>query len=372
VAPVYLDKELKGYLYIILGGENYDSLVNRLQGNHIYHLAVQSALIGLLLLLTIGIVIFYAITRPLSRLSKQVSGYGQALTGSLNEDTHRQSVAEIEALLSNMDNQSRDEVAILQNNFSSMARKIAEQMQHLQLTDQQRKELLSHLSHDLKTPIAAQRAYLETLLDDAESTKDTAQLSPQLNLQQRQQFLSSALRQCDLLANRVQEILELSRLEAGQLQLNKATIDIAELSSDLTQQLGPLARQQGVNIHFTPPPQEACVEADPALLNRLFLNLIENAIHHSVKGGNITLSIEKQGQTLRFSVLDEGRGIAADDLPYIFQAFYRGKHDLTANQHKQANQGLGLAICQRIACLHGTEITVDSTINKGSRFSVAF
>jgi signal transduction histidine kinase len=241
-------------------------------------------------------------------------------------------------------------------------------MQHLQLTDQQRKELLSHLSHDLKTPIAAQRAYLETLLDDAESTKDTAQLSPQ----QHQQFLSSALRQCDLLASRVQEILELSRLEAGQLRLNKETIDIAELSSDLTQQLGPLARQQGVNIHFSPPPQEACVEADPALLNRLFLNLIENAIHHSVKGGNITLGIEKQGQGLQFSVVDEGRGIAIDDLPYIFQAFYRGKQNLTANQHKQAKQGLGLAICQRIAQLHDTEVKVESVIDQGSRFSVVF
>lgn len=381
VAPVFLDKSFKGYLYIILGGEQYDSLANNIKSNHIYRLAVTSVLVGLILLLIIGVVIFYVITRPLSQLSKQVSHYAQLLTRAKGSETTakdiKQTQKEIDQLMGNINTHNKGEVALLQNSFHSMATKITEQMHHLTLTDEQRKLLLSHISHDLKTPIAAQRAYLDTLLVDLEEKTQQGKTSATLTREQKQQFLQSSINQCELLDKRVKEILELSRLEAGQFELNKEHIDITELASDVVQGLQGLAKQKDINLVLAPPLKSHTFTADASLINRLLINLIENALSHSPNNTKVTVSLRNKKGIITLNVQDQGKGIAKRDLPYIFDAFYRTKNAAEHNaQNKKlkgtTHHGLGLAICQRIAILHNTQVQVKSELNKGSVFSVGF
>lgn len=345
VAPIKQGNEIKGYLYIIIGGENYDSLSTTLGSHQYVSFAAKMFVAGIGLFLLLGLIIFYAITAPIRRINKGLLQY------------QSNDFEEIPQELAKNINSSED-LNSLQNSVLSMAKKIHSQFGLLKRTDQLRKEMMVHLSHDLRTPIAAQRAYLETLL----LQKDN------ISAEQNEHFLKSALSNSDALTRRVDDILELSKLEQDVIQLQYETFDIGDLAGDLLQKTQALAKQHKVNLLSHWPEQELIVHADIGKIERVFNNLLENAIRHTPEGLQVILKAEYCAlqHKLCIEIHNQGSFIQQEDLALLFQPYFSAT---TSKQDERKHFGLGLAISQRLLVLHGTQLQVKSSQQDGTCFS---
>ena len=241
--------------------------------------------------------------------------------------------------------------------FQHMARQIQQQLTRLKETDALRRELVANVSHDLRTPLASLKGYIETLL-----LKDDS-LSPE----QRQQYLQIAFNNAERLNKLVSELFELAKLDAGELKLHKETFSLAELAHDVIQKFELRAQQQNIQLEVDIDADVPYVEADIGLIERVLDNLVDNALKNTPEGGAIRLALDSDGQLVTVQVADTGRGIAEDELPHIFQRFYK-KPDSEASY---TGAGLGLAIAQRIVELHGSELSVNSVLHQGTRFDFA-
>lgn len=345
VAPIKDGNDIKGYLYIIIGGEDYDSLTTTLGSHQYLSFAAKTVVAGIGVFMFVGLIIFYAITSPIRRINKGLYQY------QLNN------FAEIPQDISKNINSSQD-LNSLQNSVLTMAKKIHSQFGLLKRTDQLRKEMMVHLSHDLRTPIAAQRAYLETLLLQKNN------ISPEQN----EHFLKSALSNSDALTRRVDDILELSKLEQDVIQLNLEPFDVGDLVGDLLQKTQALAQQHKVKLVGQWPEKALIANADIGKIERVFNNLLENAIRHTPEGRQVTLTAEycPIKHWLCIEIHNQGSFINKEDLPLLFQPYFSAT---TSRQDKRKHFGLGLAISQRLLILHGAELQVRSNPKDGTCFS---
>jgi two-component system, OmpR family, sensor kinase len=249
-----------------------------------------------------------------------------------------------------------DEIDRLTTTFQAMAWRIRQQVQTLQHTDTLRRELVAHVSHDLRTPLAALQGYLETLL------LKEHQLTPA----ERRHYLDIAVRHSTRLGKLVAELFELAKLDAHETRVHPEAFSLAELVQDVVQKFQLLAqkKQQLLQAQFAD--DLPFVSADIGLIERILDNLIQNALQYTAPGGTITVALTRDRRRVAVQVMDTGTGILPEDLPYIFERFYRagkGRPDYTGGV------GLGLAIAKRILELHGSTITVDSTVHGGTTFT---
>lgn len=236
-----------------------------------------------------------------------------------------------------------------------MAGRIVQQVEALRRTDEERRELIANISHDLRTPLAALRGYVETLLLKERS------LTPE----ERTRFLEIAASQSEKLGTLVTELFELSRLEAHEASPQLERCSIAELVQDVVQRFQLQAAEKGVHVTAHFPLDLPEPELDIRLLERALQNLIENAIRFTPAGGAVTVSVSRAPSgALRVEVADTGVGIPEEELAFVFQRFYRARATGEAD-----GTGLGLAIAKRIVELHGGELTVASRPGKGTRFA---
>jgi signal transduction histidine kinase len=220
-----------------------------------------------------------------------------------------------------------------------------------------RRELIANVSHDLRSPLASLRGYLETLL-----LKEQA-----LTESERRSYLEIALRQSQHLQTLISELFELARLDFEGYRIDAEPVQLGELARDVAQKLGLAAQTRQVALDLDIEPELGLARADIGLIERALTNLIENALAHTAAGGRIVLSMRAQGARVALCVSDNGSGIAAHDLPRIFERFYRADK---ARTRDDKGSGLGLAIVKRIVELHGSEIRVDSVAGRGT--SVGF
>ena len=249
---------------------------------------------------------------------------------------------------------ARDEIGQLGRAFSSMARKIEEQFESLKETDRVRRELISNVSHDLRTPLSSMHGYVDTLLIKNES----------LDPEERKRYLEITRRHTLRLGQLVGDLFELSKLESAQVQPQLEQFSLAELLHDVAQEFELEARQKGVSIEVNSPEAAGSVEADIGLMQRVLENLLRNAIKHTPDGGRITVTLDPRPDRVAVSVADTGCGIAPEDIDHIFDRFYRAESSASGG-----SSGLGLAIVKRILDLHGSRITVESTVDKGTTFA---
>ncbi len=221
-----------------------------------------------------------------------------------------------------------------------------------------RRELIANVSHDLRSPLASLRGYLETLL-----LKEQA-----LTEFERRSYLEIALRQSQHLQTLISELFELARLDFEGYRIDAEPVQLGELARDVAQKLGLAAQTRQVALDLDIEPELGLARADIGLIERTLTNLIENALAHTQAGGRIVLSMRAQGARVALCVSDNGSGIAAHDLPRIFERFYRA--DNKARTRDDKGSGLGLAIVKRIVELHGSEIRVGSVEGRGT--SVGF
>lgn len=340
VAAITRNDRLLGYLYLIVHGKEYDSLTERLLDSYILRLGLRSLSITLLSALAVAVVVLALLTRKLRRITVSVKSFEQ---GDYYSRIHVK---------------SNDELDQLGRAFNSMADTILRDMNQLKEADSQRRELVANLSHDLKTPITSIQGYVETLLMKGSSLPTETQL----------QYLQIILSGTERLRKLAQQVLELSRLEGHETKPNFEPFAILELIHDIVQKFQPQAEKQKIRLHALAPSLGSglLVYADIGMIERVLQNLIENALRYTMENGCISLELNRKENNVEVRIADTGRGISSEDIPYIFDRFYRSEKSRSS---ELGGTGLGLAIVQRILAAHGVAIQVESTVGKGTVFS---
>lgn len=346
VAPVHVEGTGDCYLYVILGGAQYDAVVDRFRQGYILRQSGWVVGAGMICALLVGSVIFLLITGKLRRLSAAMDSFRRS---NFNEKV---------LFRGSRSGDSGDEIDRLGATYNEMVEHITRQFRDLQNSDEERRELIANVSHDLRTPLAALRGYLETLLMKEDS----------LSEQERRNYLEIAIRQGERLTTLVARLFELAKLEGGQIEPNPEAFQLGDLIEDIAQKFGLAAKQREVEIRTGIPNDDPFVLGDIGLIERVLENLIENALRHTPAGGRISLALVPGEKKVTVEINDTGVGIAQEDLPHIFDRFYRG--DKSRRQHT-GNAGLGLAIVKSILALHGSEIDVTSSRGEGASFRFA-
>ncbi len=340
VTPIPMVKNPSGYLYVILRGEQYDQVEQLARDKELLHLGAWVVGVALLIGLLVGLLVFYPITKRLRKLSKQV-------------DMFRQS--EFQSLPDFDVTQGSNELNQLERNVALMAKQIVQQLKQISEQDSKRRDLFASLSHDLRTPLAALHGYLETLEIKAAD----------LDVTQRDEYTKRAIQFSHRLKDLVDELFEMARLDTLDTAPCIESFSLPELVQDIVQQFEPSAKQQGVVLSMRGDMNIPFVQADIALIQRVFENLIGNALRHVKQGDSIVIRLQASETSVLVSIADTGCGIASDALDKIFDPLYQVNNAHRGSEHA----GLGLAIVKRILTLHQSGIEVSSVEGEGTTFT---
>ena len=331
---------LQGYLYIVLGGEQYDHIVQMLGESYILETALVVLLAAMVIALMGGLVVFALQTRRLRVLGDVMCRYAGE-SGDAD-------------LAIRYSGDKKDEIDVLGRQFNTMADKITSQIRELRQMDDVRREMVANISHDLRTPLTTMRGYLETLQLKHEN----------LSVEEQQQYLQTALSYSERLGRMVEELFELARLDSCESVVFSESFSICELVQDVTQKFKLRAREKSIQLKADLNPEAPPVYGDIAMMQRVLENLLENGIRHTPAGGSIQIGVDVQSRSVVVQVTDTGCGISAEDVPQIFERFYQKDKNRSGE-----SAGLGLAIVKRILELHGSSINVSSEPKKGTTFS---
>ncbi len=340
VTPIPMTDNPSGYLYVILRGEQYDAVEQLARDKELLHLGAWVIGIALLIGLVVGLLVFYPITRRLRLLSKQVNDFRQ-------HDFKSEPVFSI--------SEGKDELSQLENNIALMAQQIVQQFAQISEQDVKRRDLFASLSHDLRTPLAALHSYLETLEIKANSLDDT----------QRAGYTSRAIKFSHRLKHLIDELFEMAKLDTLDTAPHIEPFALPELVQDMLQQYETSAQKVGVSLVMQGDTEMPLVNADIALIQRLFENLLGNALRHVHAGDTISVLLTKHSEYVKIAIADTGCGIEEDALKHIFDPLYQVNNAHRGGEHS----GLGLAIVKRILELHQSQIQVQSTAGVGTTFT---
>jgi signal transduction histidine kinase len=251
----------------------------------------------------------------------------------------------------------RDEVAALATTFNQMAEQlqVADQMQR-QL-EGLRRDLIAWVSHDLQTPLTSIRAILEALSDGVVEEPETVK-----------RYLITAQRDVRSLSSLIDDLFQMAQLDAGGFPLHRAEASLSDLISDTLESFTELAKQGEITLEGNVDSDVDPVRMDTQAIGRVLNNLISNALRHTPPLGRVSVWVRRSGQALEVTISDTGEGIRADDLPHIFERFYRGDASRSRNRGT-GGAGLGLAIARGIVQAHGGDIRVDSETGRGTQFT---
>ena len=219
------------------------------------------------------------------------------------------------------------------------------------------KRFVADASHELRTPLTVLRGGLESLAQDPELKGQTTET------------LGSMLEEVTRLSGIVEGLLALSRLDAGEAQAEWVQFDLAELAATTADQMSLLAEDKNITVTCDASPSIA-VKGDRARLKQVIVNLLDNAIKYTPRGGTVRLQISHQDGYALLDVADDGIGIPAEALPHVFKRFFRVDDSRSRDEREGGGAGLGLSIVQSICTAHGAQVEVSSVLGKGSRFRV--
>jgi two-component system phosphate regulon sensor histidine kinase PhoR len=227
---------------------------------------------------------------------------------------------------------------------------------HFRKVEKMRRDFVANVSHELRTPLSIFRGYLETLIDDPH--QPPGELLRILEVMERHSNRLNAL---------VEDVLSLARLESPGMELTLSDVDLPELLHSIMRDWEKRLAAKQLKSHLNFPGNLPRLSADETRLQELIYNLLDNAVKYSKPGGTVFLRAEPAGDSVRISVADQGIGIPENDLPRIFERFYRADKSRSS---EQSGTGLGLSIVKHIAQLHGGRVEAESELGKGTTISV--
>lgn len=242
--------------------------------------------------------------------------------------------------------EGRDELADLAQTFNYMATQLEEASEQRKELEKLRRELIAWIGHDLQTPLTSISAIIEALADGMVPDEET-----------RQRYYETARKNISSLSHLIDDMFQLAQIDAGGLTLNYQSVSFADLISDCLESFTEIAKRKSVDLHGSVSPVIGEVEIDAKRINRVLNNLVDNALHHTQDNGRVEVLASQIAEGIRVVVDDNGSGIPAEELPFIFDKFYRGDQSRRENSQRS---GLGLAIAKGIIDAHGGEISVSS------------
>jgi two-component system, OmpR family, phosphate regulon sensor histidine kinase PhoR len=227
----------------------------------------------------------------------------------------------------------------------------------LKKVDQVRRDFVANVSHELRTPLSILRGYIETLLD-----------SPKTPREELIRILRIMERHSDRLELLVEDLLTLAQLESGNPNLQMGTLDLSSFLPEMLHDWEKKLTSKRLNMSVDVPPELSLIRVDRTRLQEALYNLLDNAVKYSREHGEIRLSARQRDGEIELAVSDDGSGITKEDLPRIFERFYRA--DKARSPDKVRGTGLGLAIVKHIAQLHGGRVEAESELHKGTTIRV--
>ena len=248
-----------------------------------------------------------------------------------------------------------DELAQLGQAFNMMATRLEESDKMRREMEEARRHLIAAVSHDLRTPVSSIRAIVEALHDRVVTDPETVE-----------RYVRAMHGEVGRLSSLIDDLFELSRLDAGALRLHLEPGSLRDLLSDTLESLQPRAREKGLRLAGQVDSDLPPVLMDAARIQRVLYNLVQNAIRHTLPDGVIVLEAQELQDAVQVDVLDSGEGVPPADLPRIFDRFYRGEK---SRARDGGGAGLGLAIAKGLVEAHGGKIWAQNAPGRGARFS---
>jgi signal transduction histidine kinase len=247
-----------------------------------------------------------------------------------------------------------DELSQVADAFNLMVNELERAFARQREMEQARRELIAAVSHDLRTPLTSIRAMIEALADEV--VTDPATTS---------RYYATINAQIENLSSLIKDLFELSQLETGQVQLNLEPVNLNDLLSDVVESMQAQATGKNVSLEGIFSDDLPLIKAELAKIQRVLYNLVQNAIWHTA-AGSIRLTTKIVADGVQVDITDTGEGISPEDLPHVFDQFFRGEK---SRSRETGGAGLGLAIAKRIIEAHQGKIWVESELDRGTRFS---
>lgn len=324
---VVVDKNLAGYVYIVLASEEYEKLSAVLWDSYIFKIGTWSFSLTLFAAFAVGLLALWFLTKNLRRIIGMVTSFDNG---------------DMQARISVTSN---DELGELSHSINHMANTIVKQLEDLKQVDSLRKELIANVSHDLRTPLSIIQGYAETLM----MKKD------ELSAEDKNKYLDNIMSGTNRLNRLVSDLFELTKLEARQITPNKEAFPIADLLQDSVLKYQLLAKERQISLKIKNAEKTLMAFADLAMMDRVMQNLIDNALKFTPTAGEVILEATSIDNKIQVEVSNTGGGISEIDLPLIFDRYYK-----TPVKGEGAGTGLGLAIVKNILEIHGSKIGVES------------
>lgn len=314
-------------------------------------------LVAVVLALVLGFLAAMWLTRPVGELNRAAARFSQGDFGTpvrVREGFAARELLELAQTFNQMAAQMSTAYQTLEEKVSQRTRELQTANQELARANKLKSEFLANVSHELRTPLSAIIGFSQILLDGIDGPLT----------EEQQEDIGQVNRSGQSLLNLINQILDLSKIEAGKMELIPERLELPGLVNSVVESIHPLAQQKGLRIETRIPSNLPAVEADPVRLKQILINLLSNAVKFTDRG-HIEVFAQPSGRMVRIAVKDTGIGISTESQKVIFEEFVQGDGSST---RRHGGTGLGLSIVRKLVEMHGGAITVVSDEGQGSTF----
>lgn len=335
-APILENGEPIAYYYIILASQERASIFDQYTSNMALGLGGKLLLFSLGISFLLGLLFIWYNTRNLRPILETMEAFSKG---------------EYSARIP----ESKGQFQILGQNYNKMAGQIEQNIDKIKSIDQFRKELIANISHDIRTPLTVINGYAEMM----------SMKGDELSLADRNKYLFHIHESSNRASGLLNQLIDLSKLENDQMEVNKEPFSIDELVSDLVDRYEIILDEKKIGIKLDRANQLPLAFGDISLMERVVQNLLDNAIKYSPDNSEIIIRLEQKAEDILFSISDQGIGMNENEMTKIFDRYKR----LNPNPTDNKSMGLGLAIAKKVLELHSTSLHVRSKLNEGTTFS---
>ncbi|HAP93583.1 MAG TPA: sensor histidine kinase, partial [Desulfotomaculum sp.] len=324
--PVYIDGTISGVILLF-------SPLNQVNKTlfDVYKIIWITAAVSLALASVVTFIISRRISKPIEHIQK--------VAASLAEGNFAGDLAPV----------GRDEIARLTETFNYMKNRLWQ-------IEEMRKDFIANVSHELRTPLTSIRGFIQGILDRV------------IGPEEQEKYLRRAYEETGRLNRLVNDLLQLARLQSGNVKLNREIVQVGELIGEIVEEHRLLAEQRNISLHVEISGDNTTIVADRDKLKQIILNLLNNALKYSNEGGKVWINALKEDKKLIFKIKDNGPGIPEDELQYIFTKFHRVE---SSSGQQAPGTGLGLSIAKELVELHGGTIMARSAVGCGTEMIFA-